>query len=62
LIVQVDSRVGKPVRILEGPFRNFVGIVRAVPTTFAGPITVGVGLQGREVSVEVNRYHLERIK
>ena len=49
-------------RILDGPFTNFVGIVRAVATTPTGLITVGVGLQGREVPVETDRYRLERIR
>jgi len=56
-----EFQVGEVVRILDGPFTNFVGIVRAVATT-AGQITVGVGLQGREVPVEVDRYRLERIR
>ena len=57
-----EFRVGEAVRILDGPFTNSVGIVRAVATTSAGPITVGVGLQGREVLVEIDRYRLERIR
>jgi len=56
-----EFQVGEVVRILDGPFTNFVGIVRAVATT-AAQITVGVGLQGREVPVEVDRYRLERIR
>ena len=57
-----EFRVGEAVRILDGPFINFVGVVRAVATTQAGLITVGIGLQGREVPVEVDRYRLERIR
>jgi len=57
-----EFRVDDAVRILDGPFTNFVGVVRAVATTPAGLITVGVGLQGREVPVEVDRYRLERIR
>jgi transcription antitermination factor NusG len=61
-MARAEFRVGEAGRILDGPFTNFVGIVRAVPTTPAGPITVGVGLQGREVPVEIDRYRLERIR
>ena len=57
-----EFKVGQAVRILDGPFTNFVGIVRAVATTPAGLITVGVGLQGREVPVEIDRYRLEPIR
>ena len=58
----VDFQVGDAVRVLEGPFKNFVGVVREVPMTCTEPITVGIGLQGREIAVEVNRYHVERIR
>ena len=57
-----EFKDGEIVRILDGPFTNFVGIVRAVATTPTGLITVGVGLQGREVPVETDRYRLERIR
>ncbi len=57
-----EFRVGEAVRILDGPFTNFVGVVRAVATTPAGLVTVGVGVQDREVPVEVDRYRLERIR
>jgi transcription antitermination factor NusG len=55
--------VGEAVRIIDGPFVNFVGVVRAVATAPAGEIvTVGVGLRGREVPVKVAVYRLERIR
>ena len=57
-----EFRVGEAARILDGPFINFVGVVRAVATTQTGLITVSIGLQGREVPVEVDRYRLERIR
>jgi len=62
LMAPAEFRVGQAVRILDGPFTNFIGIVRAVATTPAGLITVGVGLQGREVPVEIDRYRLEQIR
>jgi transcription termination/antitermination protein NusG len=60
-MASAEFQIGEAVRILDGPFTNFVGVVRAVATTPAGLITVGVGVQGREVPVEVDRYRLERI-
>ena len=45
-----EFKVGQAVRILDGPFTNFVGIVRAVATTPAGLITVGVGWRRRASS------------
>ena len=57
-----EFRVGETVRILDGPFTNFVGIVRAIATSATGLITVGVGVQGREVAVETNGDRLERVK
>ena len=39
-----EFRVGEAVRILGGPFMNFVGVVRAVATTQTGLVTVGIGL------------------
>ena len=57
-----EFKVGEVVRILDGPFTNFVGIVRVVATTPPELITVGVGLQGREVPVEIDRYRIERIQ
>ena len=57
-----EFRVGEAVRILDGPFVNFVGVVRAVATTQTGLFIVGIGLQGHEVPVEVDRDRLERIR
>jgi transcription antitermination factor NusG len=57
-MASAEFRVGEVVRILDGPFTNFVGVVRAITTAPAGLVTVGVGLQGREVPVEVDRYRL----
>ena len=37
-----EFRVGEAVRIPDGPFVNFVGVVRAVATTQTGLITVGI--------------------
>jgi transcription antitermination factor NusG len=59
--VPEDCRIGDAVRILDGPFANFVGVVR-VFTAATGVVTVGVGVKGRDVAVEVDRYRVEHIR
>ncbi|MBI1845644.1 MAG: KOW motif-containing protein [Candidatus Rokubacteria bacterium] len=50
-------REGDVVRIIDGPFVNFVGTVAEVwPHT----IRVTVGVAGRPTSVELQPYQLER--
>ena len=51
-------QIGQPIRILDGPFVNFVGVVRNGPAS-GGSIQVAVAIQGREVIVEVDQYRLE---
>ena len=54
-------KIDQPVRILDGPFVNFVGVVRNAPTS-AGSMQVTVAVQGREVIVEVAQYRLEVVR
>lgn len=55
--------VGDSVWIIDGPFVNFIGVVRAVATTPASEIvTVGVGLKDREVPVKLAVYPLARLR
>ena len=54
-------QIGQPVRILDGPFVNFVGVVRDAPES-SGSIQVAVDVQGREVIVEVDQYRLEVVR
>ena len=54
-------QIGRPIRILDGPFVNFVGVVRNAPAS-GGSIQVTVAIQGREVIVEVDQYRLEVIR
>ena len=53
-------KIDQPVRILDGPFVNFVGVVRDAPES-SGSIQVAVAVQGREVIVEVDPYRLEMV-
>ena len=53
--------VGQPVRILDGPFVNFVGVVREAPAS-GGSLQVAVAVQGREVMVDVDQYRLEVLR
>jgi transcription antitermination factor NusG len=56
---RADFHIGDAVRVLDGPFVNFVGVVRALmPAT----LTVGIGVKGRDVAVEVDRYRVEHIR
>ncbi len=57
-------RVGEEVRIVDGPFINFVGVVRAVEMRAVETkmLTIGVGVKGREVIVKLEPYRLERIR
>lgn len=55
--------VGDAVRIIDGPFVNFIEVVRAIATTPASEIvTVGVGVKDREVAVKLAVYQLERLR
>ncbi len=54
-------QIGQPIRILDGPFVNFVGVVRNGLAS-GGSIQVAVAIQGREVIVEVDQYRLEVVR
>ncbi|MBI2204666.1 MAG: hypothetical protein HYU41_12525 [Candidatus Rokubacteria bacterium] len=54
-------RTGEAVRIIDGPFVNFVGVVRA-PATAAGVVKVEVGVRGRDVMLDVDAFRLERVR
>jgi transcription antitermination factor NusG len=57
----MQFEIGQPVRILDGPFINFVGVVRET-----GPIgdliRVVVGVRDREVLVDVDQHRLELLR
>jgi transcription termination/antitermination protein NusG len=53
--------IGQPIRILDGPFINFVGVVRDTRTT-GDRIRVLVGVADREVEVDIDRHRLEALR
>lgn len=53
--------IGQPVRILDGPFINFTGVVRETDT-IGDVIRVGVGVRDHELLVDVDRYRAELLR
>jgi transcriptional antiterminator NusG len=58
--IKVSFRVGQRVRITEGPFEDFVGVVDAIDTD-RGRVRVLVSVFGRETPIEVDFLQVERI-
>ncbi|PWH13837.1 MAG: transcription termination/antitermination protein NusG [Ardenticatenia bacterium] len=58
--IRVSFRVGQKVRITEGPFEDFVGVVDAIDTDRAR-VRVLVSVFGRETPIEVDFLQVERI-
>ncbi len=58
--IKVSFRTGQKVRITEGPFEDFVGVVDAIDTDRAR-VRVLVSMFGRETPVEVDFLQVERI-
>lgn len=58
--IKVSFRVGQKVRITEGPFEDFVGVVDAIDTDRAR-VRVLVSVFGRETPIEVDFLQVERI-
>ena len=56
----IDIQVGEPVRIIDGPFKNFEGKVSAVDET-RGKIKVLVNMFGRETPVELDALQVKKI-
>ena|SRR3989338_5237699 len=56
----IDISVDEPVRIIDGPFKNFEGKVSAVDET-RGKIKVLVSMFGRETPVELDALQVKKI-
>lgn len=56
----IDIQVAEPVRIIDGPFKNFEGKVSAVDET-RGKIKVLVNMFGRETPVELDALQVKKI-
>jgi transcriptional antiterminator NusG len=58
--VRVGFRKGESVRVIDGPFTDFVGIVDEINTA-KGKVKVLLTLFGRETSVELDFLQVERM-
>ncbi len=57
---KIDIQVDEPVRIIDGPFKNFEGKVSAVDES-RGKIKVLVSMFGRETPVELDALQVKKI-
>ena len=58
--VKFMYELGENVRVKEGPFENFIGVVEEI---FAdkGKLRVSVNMFGRETPVELEFYQVEKV-
>ncbi len=58
--VKVGFQVGQSVRVIDGPFSDFVGTVEEINTE-KGKVKVAVSIFGRETPVELDFLQVERL-
>jgi len=58
--IKVNFSVGESIRIISGPFENFVGIVDEIDA-FKGKMKVSVSMFGRETPVELEFSQVEKL-
>jgi len=59
-VVKVGFQVGQSVRVVDGPFSDFVGTVEEINTE-KGKVKVAVSIFGRETPVELDFLQVERL-
>lgn len=59
-VVKVGFQVGQSVRVIDGPFSDFVGTVEEINTE-KGKVKVAVSIFGRETPVELDFLQVERL-
>ena len=59
-VVQVGFGVGQSVRVVDGPFSDFVGTVEDINPE-KGKVKVSVSIFGRETPVELDFLQVERL-
>jgi len=57
---QIDISIGQPVRIVDGPFKNFEGKVSEIDET-RGKVKALVSMFGRETPVELDFLQVKKI-
>jgi len=58
--IKVNFSVGESIRIISGPFENFVGVVDEIDA-FKGKMKVSVSMFGRETPVELEFSQVEKL-
>jgi len=59
-VFKVDFEIGQNIRVVEGPFSNFIGIVEEINPE-RGKVRVLVSMFGRETPVELSFMQIENI-
>lgn len=57
--MEVDFGVGEKVLIVDGPFNNFIGVVKAVHPD-KGKVSVDIEIFGRKTPVEIDYYKVKK--
>lgn len=58
--IKIDFEKGDSIRIKEGPFENFDGVVEGVNTS-KGQVNVNITIFGRTTNVELEYWQLEKV-
>lgn len=58
--VKIKFSVGEPVRVINGPFENYIGVVEEIFPE-KGKMRVMVNMFGRETPVELDLYQVEKV-